>query len=546
MTPLNHDNPGTYDPDASENSEDNSNSNNSQTEVIEDEKSLLKLVMTAAATSATLGYDVGIMAAAIQPLETQMNLNGVQKEVRKLLLLLRWSDFFKCFFTSLITHFLSLSFSLQKFAMGSLNFFAAFGALLGGHIADKSGRKATIKCCAWLFVVGTLLMALAVDYAMMLLGRIVTGIGVGVAFVVAPVFITEVAPADKRGELNSVFDVAINGGILAGYISGFVIQLISPDNWRLMLGCGLILPVLVLMLLASLPESPRWLMLVHQKPAALHVLQQLGNTPAQAQQMIREMEQELQLEKQMPTVLWGPGQKLAVGLGFWQQITGTEAVLYYSADFLSRAGMTSPKLRLLGNCFVGICKLVPEYLAMHHIDSVGRRPLLMGSAITLVISISSLSFAFYMEAPAVVVVVLLCCIMASFSIGLGPFTFLCASENLGVSERATGMTYCAAANRCTSGMVALSAVSLYELLGDAKLFGLYALFGIGSLWFYWTVPETSGQSLEELSQARHALSRSSTMPTTYDRSDTMDRESRVPYTDREEIRGIDIGEHEIS
>lgn len=533
MSPLNKDRTVTYDPDISEDSESEINDNNNETNSHQDEheggervmdpnddtivhmdiddRSLLWLVMTAAATSATLGYDVGIMSAAIQPLQEEMSLSGFQKEL----------------------------------AMGSLNFFAAFGALLGGWIADKSGRKATIKCCGWLFVFGTLLMALALDYSMLLLGRIVTGIGVGVAFVVAPVFITEVAPTDKRGQLNSVFDVAINGGILTGYVTGFVVQLVSPGNWRLMLGCGIILPIMVLLFLAHLPESPRWLMLVGQKPAALHVLERLGNTQEQSQQMAQEMEQEIHMEKQSPTVLWGPGQQLAVKFGFWQQITGTEAVLYYSADFLARAGLTSPTLRLLGNCFVGICKLVPEWLAMYYIDSLGRRPLLMGSAIALVISIGSLSFAFYIQASAMVVVVLLCCIMASFSIGLGPFTFLCASENLGVSERATGMTYCAAANRCTSGIVALSAVSLYELLGDAELFGLYALAGVGSLVFYWSIPETAGQSLEELSAAR--LARSNTMNSHgFSTSSTIDSESQAPYTDTEENRGIDLGDHVIS
>lgn len=120
---------------------------------------LKRLVLVAAATAATLGYDVGIMAAAIQPIQAQMQLSGVQKEL----------------------------------AMGSLNFVAAAGALLGGTVAHRSGRKPTVTLCSWIFVVGTLMMALAPIYSILLLGRIVTGVGVGVSFVVAPVYLAEVA-----------------------------------------------------------------------------------------------------------------------------------------------------------------------------------------------------------------------------------------------------------------------------------------------------------------------------------------------------------------
>lgn len=453
-------NGGTYDPEATENEHD---------KVDYERGLLLKLLLTTGATSATLGFDVGVMASVIQPLESSMSLTGIQKEL----------------------------------AMGSLNFVAAFGALMAGKIADISGRKATVRWCGWLFLIGAVLMAFALNYAMLLLGRIIAGLGVGVAFVVAPVFITEIAPSEKRGALNTIFDVAINGGILAGYVVGFVVELFSPGNWRLMLGSGIILPVIILALLSGLPESPRWLMMAEKKSATMGVLFRLGHTKKESQKMVQDMEDEIERQKKAPNVLWGAGQGLAVGFGFFQQITGTEAVLYYSADFLARAGMTSPLLRLLGNCFIGICKLVPECLAMYYIDAIGRWPLMMTSAVTLFATIAGLSFAFYVKASAIVVIILLCAIMATYSIGLGPFTFLCASENLGVNERATGMTYCAAANRITSGTIALTVVSLGNLLGDAGLFGLYAIFGLASLLFYWFVPETSGFSLEEIAAGRH-------------------------------------------
>lgn len=119
--------------------------------------------------------------------------------------------------------------------MGSLNFMAAFGALVGGKVADKRGRKTTLKVCSWIFVVGTFIMSFAINYEWLLIGRINTGIGVGVSFVVAPVFISEVAPTQQRGQLNTVFDISIKAGILLGYVLGFVVQLITgiPDHLKL-------------------------------------------------------------------------------------------------------------------------------------------------------------------------------------------------------------------------------------------------------------------------------------------------------------------------
>jgi sugar porter (SP) family MFS transporter len=464
--------------------------------------SLRRLVMVAAATAATLGYDVGIMAAAIQPLTSTMNLNGVQKEV----------------------------------AMGSLNFIAALGALLGGRIANDHGRKYTVKVCCWIFVVGTVLMAAAPEYWTFLAGRLVTGMGVGVSFVAAPVYLAEVAPTDMRGKLNTVFDVAINAGILLGYVLGFLVQLIPnlDDHWRwrIMLGLGLLLPLFVLWNLVHLPESPRWLVMVDKSDEAAEVLQDIAGgeeSPHEIQKMISSMEEQVQEEAmeagpdgQMSIRSEGSvgqlsplqavfqcrlssGMRLAIAVGFWQQITGTEAVLYYSADFLQNAGLGSPTERLFGNCFVGLCKLIPELIAMHYVDSLGRRPLMLTSAVSLVMSTALISTAFYLEWSPLIVVISLCAIMASFSIGLGPFSFLVASESLGLSERATGMTLCAAVNRCTSGTVALTAVSMYQALGSSGLFAVYGLVGVMSLPFYFTtIPETAGQTLEEIAAKNKA------------------------------------------
>jgi hypothetical protein len=282
------------------------------------------------------------------------------------------------------------------------------------------------------------------------------------------------------------------------------------------LGLGAISPLIVLIFLASLPESPRWLMLVDQSHQARHVLRRLGSTEEETESTIEGIEQELQAEKagnQIPSFdcrTWGHGQWLAVGLGFWQQATGTEAVLYYSADFLKEAGLDNPSKRLLGNVFVGVCKLFPEVVAMKYVDSIGRKPLLLLSCASLVVTLFGLASVLQLHADPIFVVLFLCAVMASFSFGLGPFTFLTASENLGLSERSSGMTLCAFSNRITSGTVAMSAVSLTEWLGQSGFFYFYAVVGVGCTYYYYSrVEETAGQTLEELSVSR-SMSRNRT------------------------------------
>jgi MFS family permease len=136
---------------------------------------------------------------------------------------------------------------------------------------------------------------------------------------------------------------------------------------------------------------------------------------------------------------------------------------------------------------------------MRFVDQLGRRPLMIGSAVALTVTMSALGGAFYWSLPPMAVVILLSAVMASYSVGVGPFSFLVASENLGLSERATGMTLCATVNRCMSGAVALTTVSLYEAMGDAGFFALYASIAALSICFYArSVPESTGLSLEEL------------------------------------------------
>eukprot|EP01060_Flectonema_neradi_P038934 TRINITY_DN8345_c0_g2_i1.p1 TRINITY_DN8345_c0_g2~~TRINITY_DN8345_c0_g2_i1.p1 ORF type:complete len:495 (+),score=95.82 TRINITY_DN8345_c0_g2_i1:36-1520(+) len=434
---------------------------------------ILFVVVTAALTAASLGYDVGVMADATLHMDESFDFGDTKKEI----------------------------------VVGSLNFMAAFGSLFAGYIADTFGRKKTLAACSALYIIGTAGMTVATNFEILLAGRVVTGLGVGLSFVVGPTYISEITPADIRGKLASIFDISVNAGILFGYIIGFGCEELFSGSfrWRSMLGFGVLFPVLVAIFLLFLPESPRWLILHNRKDEAKTILTKLfSGCERTADECISEIESEESIthgtwaetlcppEGYARTVMG-----IAFGLAFWQQITGSEAVLYYSATFLKNAGLTSQRMLLLGNMLVGLAKLLPEFWVMHSVDIRGRRWHLLISAITMTVAVTALTVAFAVDAPSWVMIVLLCLFMATFSLGLGPFSFMTASEIIPLKYRAKGMSLVTFINRIVSGSVALTALTLSSEIGMRYYFLIFAVISALSIFFYKNrVPETAGKSLE--------------------------------------------------
>ena len=440
------------------------------------------IVTAAALTAATLGYDVGIMADAMTPMENTFNLTDMEKEV----------------------------------VVSSLNFVAAFGALIAGATADLLGRRRTVAVCSVLYIVGTALMTFATNYWELLGGRIITGMGVGISFVVGPTYISEISPYRIRGKLATIFDVSINAGILFGYVVGFAVEHIFNDysdetKWRTMIGAGQLFPVLVALFLLWLPESPRWLLLKNRHDEARGVLSSLIPF-SEVEPTINTMSEQDQSEATWGQTLFPQDAHMkatlgvAFGLAFWQQITGSEAILYYSSTFLKNAGLTSEGMLLLGNIMVGSAKLLPEFWVMWSIDKRGRRWHLLVSSASMTVVIAMLSVAFLFDFPSEVAVGLLCLFMATFSIGLGPHSFIAASEIIPLAYRAKGMALVTFINRITSGSVALTALTVSGAIGEGWYFMIFAGISLVSIRFYMTrVIETKGKTLEEVEMETRKL-----------------------------------------
>jgi len=203
-----------------------------------------------------LGYDIGIISGAIVFLTKDLSLSTGQAEV----------------------------------VVGSLNLVSAFGALLVGSFADRFGRRAAICLANALFVLGTLTVVLSHGFTGVLWGRIIMGFGVGCGFVVGPLYTAELSPPDKRGMFTSLFEVSIGTGILLGYLVAYLCRDMTLQvGWRVMIGCGAVPPLISLLFLAGLPESPRFLWAVGRKKQAREVLQRVMD-PAEVEACCGEIE----------------------------------------------------------------------------------------------------------------------------------------------------------------------------------------------------------------------------------------------------------------
>eukprot|EP00903_Cladosiphon_okamuranus_P016207 g14955.t1 len=435
-------------------------------------------------TSVLLGYDVGVMSAAILDIEEDMGLSAVQAEV----------------------------------LVGSLNVIAAFGGLIAGKASDALGRKMAIAIASAIFILGAGGMTVSNTYGQLLVGRLLTGLGVGCGFVVAPVYITEITPPHIRGKLVALTDIMINMGILLGYVTGFVCQELVPHvwlKWRVMLGIGIVPPAVIVMCLTFLPESPRWLISRGHVREGYKVLGRVIDDPDEVKKTYVAIIKSVQSHGNGPDnndepgwmeVLWpsdrvvGAALFVGLGLGFWQQASGSEAAVYYSPHVLEAAGMTSRGLLLAGTCMVGVFKLLGEVLAALLIERIGRRPLFLVSSISSTVTLLLISLSFVLEWSAVPTLVVLCAFMFCFSIGLGPLTFVVAAEVFPMQVRGKAVSLVVFVNRLLSGLIATSFLSIAQALTTGGAFLMFAGISFASVFFYYLcVPETRGKTLEQIS-----------------------------------------------
>jgi sugar porter (SP) family MFS transporter len=423
------------------------------------------------------GYDTGAISGAILYLKQQFALSSMLQEV------------------------------VTSIALAG----AAAGAILGGPLADRYGRRRVIIANAAMFILGSLATAFAQDVPWLIGGRLFIGAAIGVASFVAPLYLSEIAPAKIRGALVSLNQVALTSGILISYLVDYAFA--RPGGWHWMFGLGVV-PALALGVgILLMPASPRWLVMRGRVDEARKALQRIRGAGSAIDDEISAIRRSLAVQQHAGlAMLLRPQLRMpllvGIALAALQQVTGINTVIYYAPTIFQFAGFGSAGAAIFATIGVGVVNVLATLVAVWLIDRVGRRPLLLVGEAGMMASLVVLGIGFFFRGNAATGWITAASLMAYvgfFAIGLGPVFWLMIAEIYPLRARGLAMSVATFVNWITNLLVALTFLSLVDALGESITFWLYAALALGALAFTWSlVPETKGHTLEEIEAHWHA------------------------------------------
>ncbi|XVE54273.1 hypothetical protein DITRI_Ditri03aG0067500 [Diplodiscus trichospermus] len=446
----------------------------------------------ASTNSILLGYDIGVMSGAVLYIRDNLKISSTQVEI----------------------------------LVGSLNVCSLIGSLAAGKTSDSIGRRYTIVMAAATFLIGAILMGLAPSFPLLMAGRVIAGIGVGYSLMIGPVYTAEISPAMTRGFLSSLPEVFINIGILLGYISNYALSSLPQHlNWRLMLGLAALPALAVALGVIVMPESPRWLVMKGRFAEAKNALIKTSDSEGEADIRLAEMAKAAETLEQEPSSssswhgqgvwkeLLRPSRPIrriivaAIGVNFFMQASGNDAVIYYSPEIFKDAGIHDRKQQVGVTIIMGIAKTCFAFISALFLDHFGRRPLLLLGSTGMAISLFGLALGSKFleqsyDKPAWAIalcIVAVCANVSFFSIGLGPITWVYSSEIFPMRLRAQGSSLAISVNRVVSGVVSMTFLSISnKITFGGMFFALAGIMAIAAVFFYLFLPETKGKSLEEI------------------------------------------------
>ncbi len=378
------------------------------------------------------------------------------------------------------------------------------GALFGGIPSDRFGRKTTLFWIGILYLVSAAGSALAPDIYTLMVFRFIGGLGVGASSVAAPVYISEISPADQRGRLTAIFQFNIVLGILLAYVSNYLIGKGVDGAWRMMLGIEVIPALAFVFLILNVPKSPRWLAVRKGDIEGARAILQMIN-PDTVEEALRDIQKQHQLDHASMASLWsGRYNKpllLAFLFAFFNQLSGINAVIYYAPRIFEMTGMGG-QTALLSTAGIGIVNLVFTMLGLALIDRFGRKFLMYIGSVGYIISLGAVGYAFYTEAfGGVLVPTWLFVFIASHAVGQGACIWVFISEIFPNDVRGFGMAFGSGTHWVFAALIAGTFPYFAGLLGPAQLFFLFAgMMVLQLLFVMFMMPETKGISLEEIEQ----------------------------------------------
>ncbi|RJS92514.1 sugar porter family MFS transporter [Salinisphaera sp. Q1T1-3] len=381
------------------------------------------------------------------------------------------------------------------------------GALAGSWPADRFGRRNMLLVIGILYFVSAVGSALAPDPTWFSIFRLIGGLGVGMSTIVAPAYISEIAPASRRGALVALYQANVVLGIFIAYVSNALLSnLLDADAWRWMVGVEAVPALIFTLLVLTVPRSPRWLILKagrrEEAAAILRRIDPRGDIKAKIAEITQADESDQQHHSRFWSARYRPLIVLAFLMAFFNQFTGINFVLYYAPRILEAAQLGA-SAALLSTAGIGLIMLLFTLLGLFLIDRVGRRPLMYIGSIGYLISLAGISHAFFTNnLGGLFVPVLLCLFVAAHGISQGTVIWVFISEIFPNRERARGQSIGSVTHWGFAALITLVAPWVLSAFNGGPLFAFFAAMMILQVLFVaFLMPETKGVSLEAL-QAR--------------------------------------------
>ena len=417
------------------------------------------------------GYDTGVISGAILFIKTQFALSATMEEI-----------------------------VVSAVLVGAL-----IGAAAGGFLTDRFGRRKLIILAGIIFTASAVGTALAPTVAWLIAARIVSGLAIGLASFISPMYIAELVPANVRGALVAVNMLAITTGIVTAYLVDYAFS--SSHGWRYMFAVAAIPSVGLAIGMWRLPDSPRWLISKSKLAEAKQVLQRV-RTASEIDPEIAEIQASMKQQDEGGLAgLFQPSLRMplivGLGLAIFQQITGINTVIFYSPTIFKFAGIQGAGPAILAGAGLAMVMWCLHVVSIFLLDRIGRRPLLLIGVAGQIVGLALLGAAFHFKQLAGLTKDLaigsLVIYVASFAVGLGPIFWLLISEIYPLKVRGAAMSAVTVTNWGMNLVVSVTFLSLVAVLGDAGTFWLYGVIAVAAwIFFYRLVPETNGKTLEQI------------------------------------------------
>ena len=379
-----------------------------------------------------------------------------------------------------------------------------FGIPLSGFFADKISRRYVLKIVAIGFIFGTALCALTSSLIILLIGRFIIGVCIGIASYITPLFIAEIAPPDRRGTLVLINGLTITFGQAIAYLIGYFLHDYS-NSWRYLFGMGSI-PALVLFVgMYFVPHSPRWIMKKYGMEETFNALKRIRPSRYNIQKEVDEIHINLQqvqpdyrllIKAPIVFVLF-----VGIALGIFQQFSGINAVMYYGPVIFESAGFYPVKNAILATFCMGVVNFLFTMVTLFYIDKLGRRFLLLSGTMLAAVSLFlvSLLFNYGVAGQKFWILGSLSFYVMGYCISVGSLFWVLISEIYPLPVRGMAMSIATVIQWGANFVVSLSFLTIYQSIGQVLTFSLFGLLCLSAFFFvYYFVPETTGISLESI------------------------------------------------